>query len=146
MFNTKFNFVKPGLMTGLAMLIISLIFSMALQIIFPQIAQEYATQMYRSYSDPLMLLFYLGPFILGLIIAWVWELTSLIMKGDDLTKAVNFSLVYLVLTQIPGMFMTYTSMNVSLLLIMSWILTNFVQVLCGSIIISKMNKKKASIF
>ena len=146
MFNTKFNFIKSGLVAGLVMLLVSLIVTMAINMVFPQIAQEYATQMYRAWTDPLMLIFFLHPFILGLVISWIWEKTSLIMKGDDLTKAVNFTFAYMVVAQIPGMFITFTSMNVSLLMIMGWIMTNLIQVLFGSIIISKMNRKKASIF
>jgi len=146
MFDTKFNFVKSGLIAGLIMLIISFVMTIILNLIFPQITLEYSTQMYRSWNDPLMLLFYLHPFILGLILSWVWQLTSLIMKGDDITKAVKFTFAYIIIAQIPGMYITFASMNVSLLMIMGWILTNLIQILCGSIIISKMNKKKVSIF
>lgn len=146
MFDTKFNFVKPGLMAGLVMLLVSLVASVALHAIFPQIAQEYGTQMFRSWTDPLMLIFFLHPFILGLIISWIWDKTSLVMKGDDLTKAVNFTFAYMLVAQVPGMFITFTSMNVSLLMIMGWVLTGLLQVLFGSILISKMNKKKVSIF
>ena len=93
MFDTKFNFVKSGLIAGLIMLIISFVMTIILDLIFPQITLEYSTQMYRSWNDPLMLLFYLHPFILGLILSWVWQLTSLIMKGDDITKAVKFTFI-----------------------------------------------------
>jgi hypothetical protein len=146
MFKQTSNFIKPGLMVGLVMLVVMLLVSYGFSFIFPQILQEYSTQMYRSYEEPIMMLFFLYPFILGIIISWIWMKTSIIMKGDDLTKAVNFTLVYILVAQIPGMFVTYTTMNVSLLMIMSWMLGNTLQVLFATIILSKMTKKKVSIF
>lgn len=146
MFNNNYNFIKPGLAAGLVMLVAMIIVSYGFSMVFPQIQQEYSTQMYRSAEDPLMLVFLLYPFVLGLIMSWIWDKTSLIMKGDNLTKVVNFTLAYFVITQIPGMFVTYTSMNVTLLMIMSWMFSNVIQVLFGSYLISKMNKKKVSIF
>lgn len=146
MFNTKFNFIKPGLVAGLVMLLVMLLVTFGFHMIFPQINLEYSTQMYKPSNDPLMLLFFLHPFILGLIISWVWNLTSIIMKGDELTKVINFTLTFFMITQIPGMFLTFTSMNVSLLMISSWMFSNLAQLFAGSFIISKMNKKKVSIF
>ncbi len=146
MFNNRYNFVKPGLIAGLVMLIALVILTFIYPFIFPQIALEYSTQMYKSWNDPLMLIFFLHPLILGLIISWTWNLTSIIMKGDELTKAVKFSLTFFIITQIPGMFITYTSMSVSLLMISTWMLTNLIQIFVGTLIISKMNKKKVSIF
>jgi len=146
MFKQSSNFVKPGLIAGLVMLVVMLLVSYGFSFIFPQLLQEYSTQMYRSYEEPIMMLFFLYPFLLGLIISWVWGKTSIIMKGDNLTKAVNFTFVYVLLAQVPGMFITYTSMNVSLLMIMSWIFSNTLQVFLGTYVISMMNKKKVSIF
>ena len=146
MFKQTSNFIKPGLVAGLVMLIIMFLVSYGFVMIFPQIELEYSTQMYRSYDEPIMLLFYLMPFILGLIVSWVWTLTYIIMKGDELTKVVNFTLAFFVITQIPGMYATYTSMNVSLLMISSWMLANLLQVFFGTYVVSKMSKKKVSIF
>lgn len=146
MFNNSYNFIRPGIVAGLVMLVVMLMVNFGFPMIFPQITLEYSTQMYKSWNDPLMLLFFLHPFILGLILSWVWNLTSIIMKGDELTKVINFALAFFIVTQIPGMFITFTSMNVSLLMISSWMLSNLAQVFAGSFVISKMNKKKVSIF
>jgi hypothetical protein len=146
MFKQTSNFVKPGLFAGIIMLLVMLIVMNGLVIIFPQIEQEYSTHVYRNCDDILFLLLFLHPFLLGLIISWTWNLTSIIMKGDELTKVVNFTFAYIMIAQIPGLFLMYSFMNVSLLMIMSWLMNGLLQVLCGSFVISKMTRKKVSIF
>lgn len=146
MFHNKYSFIKHGLIAGIAMLLVMVIVSYGFMFLFPQVSEEYSTELFREWSEPLSYLFYLHPIILGLIMSWVWGLVSITMKGNEITKAVNFTLVFFLIAQIPGMFISYTTMNISLLMLMSWMLPNFTQIFAGSLILSHMNKKKVSIF
>ncbi|MGZ5244555.1 MAG: hypothetical protein ACXWW0_11635, partial [Bacteroidia bacterium] len=66
--------ILPGLLAGIVMLAVSLIFSWAMNFIAPGLQDEYRNpELFRPWSDPLMMLIFVHPFIVGIILAWVWD-------------------------------------------------------------------------
>ena len=132
--------IIKGLLAGLAMLLTSWFMSQILFTIHPQLEGEYRNMLlFRPWSDPLMSLIYVEPFILGMILAWIWSLVKGGIKGETIVmKGVNFGFVYWVLT-IPGMIMSYGSFPLSLSMIIGWSVTILAQGIAAGIILSRLS-------
>ena len=144
--NLDLNFISPkkivvGLTSGLIILIVSIVVSYFFHFFQPSIQLEYQNQeIFRSVSDPLMSYFYIEPFLLGCILLWVWGKFNLIIKGDSqLEKGLRFGLIYWIIT-LPGLLMTFTSFKVSLLMVISWSISNLISAVFSGILFSKMIK------
>jgi hypothetical protein len=109
--------IWPGLLLGVIMLIVSMIVSYLFMLI-PSVSADYNTSFMRNWQDPIMMLFFLYPFILGIVFAWLWAKTKSSFKGKN--RACYFGWLLFFLTTVPGMWITYTSFNLSFLTILSW--------------------------
>jgi hypothetical protein len=115
--------IWPGILLGLIMLVISFITSYLFMLI-PSVSADYSSGFMRSWSDPLMMLFFLYPFILGVVFAWLWNKTKTSFKGK--MRGCYFGWLLFFLTTVPGMWITYTSFNLSLLTILGWTVAGFI--------------------
>ena len=133
--------ISSGILAGALMLIIGIAVGQAFHFLYPALKTEYENQnLFRPWSDPIMSFYYAEPFLVGIILAWLWEYTKPIAKGEtSLEKGFYFGLVYWVIT-LPGMLMSYSSFPVSLLLVISWSVTIFIQAICSGILFSKLLK------
>ena len=131
----------PGLLAGVAMLVTGMMVTQIFNAVFPTLATEYTNPgLFRSWSDPIMSLFFLYPFLLGLILAWVWDKTKKLLSSKDImTRGWQFGASYWVISSIPGMFITYSSFPVSLLLVISWSISGLVQAGVAGWLFAKMN-------
>lgn len=130
--------VKKGLIAGLANLILGIIISFGLQVCFPSLAAEYRNaSLMRPWSDPLMTVFFAYPFIFGVVAAYLWGIIGKNFKGSPVNKAFAFAKVYFIIATIPGMFISYTTFQVSFLMIASWTITGFLEAYASGFIFAK---------
>lgn len=131
----------PGLLAGLIMVAISLILNTLTGFFLPSLMAEYETSgIFRPWSDPLMSLMFVEPFVLGIILAWVWNKTKPCFQVCKCHRPwILFGLGYWTLT-IPGMIMSYSSFPISLTMTLSWSFTILLQALASAFLLSKMNK------
>jgi hypothetical protein len=88
-----------------------------------------------------MQMFFAYPFVLGIILAFVWDKVKKSVAGKTTTsRGLNFGLIYFMATTIPGMFITYSSFQVSLMLVMSWTLSGFIEAVVAGWVLAKLNK------
>jgi hypothetical protein len=129
-----------GLLAGLVLFLASMVVAQVFKMIFPAINEEYQNiNLFRAPTDPLMLLFFLHPFLLGIILAWLWAKTKSIF-GENLKGGINFGVTYWIIATIPGMFATYTSMPYSLPIVLSWLVGGLVEAILAGIIFQKLIK------
>lgn len=134
--------ILPGLLIGLISFMASMVVSQIFKIVFPSIGAEYQNlALFRAQSDPLMMLFFLHPFLVGIILAWFWSKAKN-MFGEDMKGGIMFGLTYWVIATIPGMFATYSSMPYSLAIVTSWLISGLVTAIIGGIILVKLNKQR----
>lgn len=132
--------ILSGLLTGLIIFLASQIVSRIFGIIFPSINAEYQnTNLFRSFKDPLMLLFFVQPFLVGILLAWFWNKTKSIF-GENIKGGMKFGLTYWIIATIPGMFATYTIMPYSLAIVSSWLVEGLVEAILAGIILQKLIK------
>jgi hypothetical protein len=125
--------ILPGLAAGVVILIASLVLMQAWEAIIPGLAAEYQTPLFRPWTDPLMMLFFLYPFILGIAFAWLWAKTKKSFKTPY-----DAALAYWLVATIPGMFATYTSMPYSLSMVATWAIGGLAYVLLAAFVLDKM--------
>ncbi len=130
-----------GLLAGVVMIIVALAIGQVLNFIVPSVEKEYHNQnLFRPWSDPLMSLMFVEPFILGIILAWIWSKVKDLIKHEAFwRRGVCFGFVYWVIT-IPGMIMSYSTFPISLIMTVSWSASIFVQAICAGLIFSKIIK------
>lgn len=128
--------IGPGLLLGLIMLIISMAVNYLFMLI-PSVSADYASGFMRSWQDPLMMAFFLYPFILGLVFAWLWAKTKTSFKGE--WRGCYFGWLLFFLTTVPGMWITYTSFNLSFLTILSWTVAGLINAKIAGFFLVKAN-------
>jgi hypothetical protein len=133
--------VVPALVSAVAMIAASVALGYLFNFLFPSVAAEYEnTAMYRPWDDPLMYMFIIQPFILSGTLVWGWDKIKGHFQGSVGRKAFCVSLICLMLFILPGMIMTISSFKVSLLAILTWTISSFVQVLVASLIFIRWNR------
>ena len=131
-----------GLVAGLIILLVGIILGPAFSVVFPALNAEYSdTNLFRPFSDPLFLSIYLvHPFVVGILLSWLWSKTKSIIKGEDsYKKGIRFGFMYWVI-MLLGLALSYASSPISLLMIISWSVIVLTQALCAGLIYTKMNK------
>lgn len=137
------NILIPGLAAGFGMLGASFGFNFLTNFLFPDLASEYLNPaLFRPWSDPLMQLFFAYPFILGLSLAFVWnKINSTIPGRTVFSKGLSFGLGVFLVSTIPGMFVTYTSFQVSPAMVLSWTVSGLLTSVIAGWILAKFNKR-----
>jgi hypothetical protein len=123
------------LVASLAMIAAAIITGYLSDLIFPSLHKEYEnTSLYRSWEDPLMYLYFIQPFILTAALIWGWDKIKHLFKGSVGLKAFYLSLIYMFISVVPGMLMTISTFNVSMLAILTWTISSFIQILVASLL------------
>lgn len=126
--------VKRALIVGFANLIVGFLLNFVAGLLFPSIALEYQnTGVFRPWNDPLMVVSFAYTFILGFTLAYLWDRLGKIEPKE-------FAKLYFVIATIPGMFITYTSFNVSLGMVLLWSFSGFVQAFIAGSVFAKVKK------
>lgn len=136
------KFIKPGLLAGVVLLIISVIFSPILVALIPSLGVEYSNyNIFRSWQDPLISLYFVYPFVLGLVLSWVWTKVKKVIPGKTSSQKVsNFAIGYWLIAGLPGMLMTYASFQLSLAMVMTWSLSGLIDAYVASYVINRFSK------
>ncbi|MBI1767175.1 MAG: hypothetical protein HY015_05945 [Bacteroidetes bacterium] len=131
--------INIGLLAGLLILAASMVWGMLSNMIWPQLAKDYQNpQIFRPWSDPAMSIFFVHPFIVGVILAWIWSKTDQLFNNPIRWKrGVIFGFTYWVVT-IPGMIISYSTFQVSLIMILSWTMNGLIQAVVAGYVFSKL--------
>lgn len=129
--------VISGFAAGLGMLAVSLVLMQIYNALFPSLQAEYQnSSMFRPWSDPLMSLYFLHPFVLGLALAFIFDKVKELINGKTIfEKAFVFALIFWLVATIPGMFISYSSFQLSLLMVLSWSFSGLIQAFVAGLIL-----------
>ena len=76
--------IKRALLAGTFNLILGFVLNWFIGLIFPSITQEYMTSsLFRPWTDPLMTVYFLYPYLLGFSMAYFWPIIEKNLKGKD---------------------------------------------------------------
>jgi len=131
----------PGLLAGFAMAVVGMIVGMGLHLIFPSVALEYQnTALFRPWTDPIMNIYWACPFILGLVLAVIWDKVKSVVPGSNFcAKGMYFGSGYFAVT-ISGILINYASFPISILMVITWYLAVLAEALTAGAVLAYMNK------
>lgn len=119
---------KTGFIIGGLNLILGLGLMMLFGLLFPGVNEEYQSSgLFRPWSDPLMLVYFGYPFILGAVLTYLWGRVKDQFSGAAKEQAFQFAKLYFIIATIPGMFISYTSFQISFMMIVTWTITGYLQ-------------------
>ena len=135
----KIKKIVVWLTAGTIMLGIGILTSKLFQYFKPSLQVEYEnTDLFRSMSDPIMMLCFIQPFALAFMLAWIWNLLKKVIKGvTSFQKGVNFGFIYWVIT-LPGLMFTFAFFSVSINLTLTWSVSIFFQGMAAGMLFSRM--------
>ena len=87
-----------------------------------------------------MSLIFVVPFLLGIILAMLWNKHKAMLPGKtQFSKVMKIMMLYFTFSLL-GMIISYSTFQISLLMTATWIVSGFLQLLVGAWIFAKMIK------
>lgn len=127
-----------GLITGCILFVLSyggLYFTVRF---FPVLFTEYNNPLFNSDGNR-DLLFYLHAFIFSLALAWFWDRFKSMFRGAVVLRSLEFGLVYAMVALLPVMWISFSALDVTLVMVGSWFVYGFIQAAIAGIVLAKLN-------
>lgn len=103
-------------------------------------------ELFILYNNPLFnsdgsrdVLFYLHAFIISFALSWFWERFKGLFSGPFLLRGLEFGLVYALVALLPVMWITFSSMDITLFMVVSWFLYGLFQAVLAGILFARIN-------
>jgi hypothetical protein len=130
--------ITSGLIAGVVLLILSVLALYAMIWFLPTLAAQYYDPAFDSQSGRYML-YYAHPFVIGLALAWFWDRFKTVLKGSNLTRGIEFGLVYALIAIFPVLWLNYSALSVSLAMVGTWLVFGLLQGIVAGFVFEKLN-------
>jgi hypothetical protein len=107
---------------------------------------RFAPALFVMYNNPLFnsdgsrdVLFYMHAFIISFALSWFWERFKRLFHGNFLVRGLEFGSVYAVVALLPVMWITFSSLDITVVMVISWFLYGLFQAIIAGIIFAKIN-------
>lgn len=131
--------ITSSLLAGFVLLVLSLLLLYGSISLTPGLAEEYFSPVFRWSSAKTDWLFYAHPFVLAFALKWFWERYKDIFKGPLVLRAFEVALVYGIVAMVPVLWLTFSAIDISLGMVLSWLAYGVVQAFIAGIIFAKLN-------
>ena len=142
--NNKMNMKKilwTGLVTGIVMLIGNMLLNPIINLVFPNLQAVYeGNAVFRPWDDPIMMLFFLYPIVLGFPLAWIWDKTKKLFKKSIWVNGLNFGLIYLFIAGLPSFIINFSSFSLPIAMVGSWSAMGIVNGFVAGLVLARINK------
>jgi hypothetical protein len=135
--------IIPGLLAGVLMVLVDILFSYLVNLVFPSIMNEYVNiALFRPWNDPKMSLYFVTPFITAWAIAYLWNKFKGAVKTKGLFKrGLMIGLFVFFISTLPGMVISYGTFQISMAMALSWTVMSFIDACVAGWVIAGVNKK-----
>ncbi|QEK50958.1 hypothetical protein FYC62_04160 [Pedobacter aquae] len=127
-----------GLGAGLILFLMSYCGLLAGVTYFPELFVEYNNPLFNS-DGSRDLLFFMHPFIMSFALSWFWARFKKLFHGTIFLRGLEFGFVYAIVALLPVMWITFSSLDITLLMISSWFLYGFFQAVIAGLLFAKIN-------
>lgn len=122
------------LITGIALLALSILGLYATIWLFPNLAMQYFNPEFGEQAKR-FLLYFIHPFIVAAALSWFWHHFKFKFGRSELKKGLQVGGVYTLIAVLPNMWLIYSAMNVSLAMVATWFVFGMSQgILAGMIL------------
>ena len=127
-----------GLIAGILLFVLAIAALYATLYLLPNLALEYYNPAFKS-NETGYILYCAHPFILSFALAWFWDRFKSQFGKAVWLRDLEFGVVYSIVATLPGMWIIYSAMTVSLEQIATWVIYGFVQATVAGIVFAKVN-------
>ncbi len=128
--------IIAGILAGIVILVVSSIVSYIVQLIQPYDVLQLGGM--RSVDSPIMMLFFLHPWVLSFAMAIVYNYVGSAFQGTFVQKGTRFGLLMWLVASIPPAFIVYTSMNYPTAFTVNSVVGSILYMLSAGIVIAKL--------
>lgn len=129
-----------GLVAGIAMVIVNMALNPIFDAIFPGLKESYMNPVFRPWEDPIMMLFFLYPIVLGFGLSFVWDKTKQLFEKGACQNGINFGLIYFCVSGIPAFLINFSSFNLPLVMILTWTIMGLINGLVAGCVLARLNR------
>jgi uncharacterized membrane protein len=130
--------VISGIVAGIVILALSMIVSTATQALFDYNVLALAGM--RSVNDPVSMLFFLHPFVVGLAMAILYDFTKKSFTGTAIRKGIVLGLLGWAVYGIPSAFIVFSSMDYPIGFTVNSVIGSLVYMLGAGVTITRLSK------
>ncbi|MES2649920.1 MAG: hypothetical protein V4717_23790 [Bacteroidota bacterium] len=130
--------LKSGLIAGIVLSVVSYGGLYLTINFFPSLFVEYNNPLFNS-DGSRDVLFYMHAFIISFALSWFWERFKSLFHGPFLLRGLEFGSVYALVALLPVMWITFSSLDITVLIVLSWFLYGLFQAVLAGIIFAKIN-------
>lgn len=110
------------------------------------LAVKYLPQLFLEYNNPLFnsdgsrdVLFYLHAFIISFSLSWFWDRFKGLVQGSFIIRGLEFGLIYSLVALLPVMWITFSSLDITVFMVLSWFLYGLIQAVIAGLVFAKIN-------
>jgi len=130
--------VVSGIVAGIVILVLSMTVSTATQALFDYNVLTLVGM--RSVNDPISMLFFLHPFVVGLAMAILYDFTKKSFTGTAIRKGIVLGLLGWIVYGIPSAFIVFSSMDYPIGFTVNSVIGSLLYMLGAGITITKLSK------
>jgi hypothetical protein len=127
-----------GFIAGLVLLAISFLALQVMILVFPNLTDEYYSPAVISTSERLVL-YFIHPFVMSITFAWFWNQFKSGIEGNWIYRGVWVGLIYGAVATLPAMWITFSSLNVTLTMAITWFIYGVFAAIVAGLIFAKLN-------
>jgi hypothetical protein len=102
--------------------------------------------LFVAYDNPLFnsegsrdVLFYMHAFIISFALSWFWDRFKSLFKGTFIMRGLEFGFVYAVIALLPVMWISFSSLDITFVMVSSWFLYGLAQAIIAGLVFAKIN-------
>lgn len=110
------------------------------------LAVKFFPSLFVAYNSPLFnsdgsrdMLFYLHPFIISFALSWFWDRFKNLFKGTFILRGLEFGLVYSIIALLPVMWISFSALDITVVMVLSWFLYGLAQAIIAGMVFTKVN-------
>ncbi len=127
-----------GLIAGLILFVVSYGGLYLAVRYFPTLFIEYNSPLFNS-DGSRDIMFYMHPFIISFALSWFWDRCKGFFKGHLLFRGLEFGFAYALVALLPVMWITFSSLDITIAIVLSWFFYGLMQAILAGLIFAKIN-------
>ncbi len=127
-----------GIVAGAILLLFSYVALYLVVAFLPDLAEEYYNPIFDLEGEKTYL-YFLHPFILSFALAWFWKRFKSLFHGPFWWRGMEMGLVYGLIATLPSMWITFSSLAVSLPIVLTWLAYGLFQAIVVGIVYAKIS-------
>jgi hypothetical protein len=105
---------------------------------FPSLFVEYNNPLFNS-AGSRDILFYMHAFIISFALSWFWDRFKGLFKGQFILRGLEFGLVYSIIALLPVMWISFSALDITVSMVVSWFVYGLVQAIIAGIVFARIN-------